>query len=368
MRVVHIADGRLYGGVETALVSLAVNRHFCPELDQEFVVCFEGRLTRELKDCGAITHSLGGVRIRDPFSIRRARKQVRALLDQKRFDVVITHMARQQALFGSIVRNRRRHLVAWQHGPFEPSDWLERLAGMVRPQLAICTSGFMETVYKAAYERVRTEVLHPAVPTPTERVSIAERERVRGTLGAGSDSTVIIQVSRLERWKGHAVHLEALAQLRSRPNWFCWFVGGVQRPDQANYLAELQQAARRLGIGDRVLFLGERSDVRQLLGAADIFCQPNIGPEPFGIVFIEAMQAGLPIVTSAMGGALEIANKACGELATPGDPRSLASSLVRFLASAEERVVAGEAGRARAFEMCQPERQLKRLSGILATL
>jgi len=55
----------------------------------------------------------------------------------------------------------------------------------------------------------------------------------------------------------------------------------------------------------RVRFVGERLDVARILAAADIFCQPNIEAEPFGIVFIEALYAGLPVVASASGGALE---------------------------------------------------------------
>ena len=79
--------------------------------------------------------------------------------------------------------------------------------------------------------------------------------------------------------------------------------GGAQRSHEAVYLAELRQAADRAGIGDRVRFLGQRTDVPDLLAAADVFCQPNTGPEPFGIAFVEALYAGLPVVTRRWRGA-----------------------------------------------------------------
>ena len=62
------------------------------------------------------------------------------------------------------------------------------------------------------------------------------------------------------------------------------------------------------------------TDVPRLLAAADIHCQPNISPEPFGIAFIEALAAGLPVVTSAIGGAIEIVDDTCGRLVPASDP------------------------------------------------
>ena len=67
--------------------------------------------------------------------------------------------------------------------------------------------------------------------------------------------------------------------------------------------------------------------MRDVLGAADIFCQLNASPEPFGIVLVEALAAGLPVVTAASGGACEVVDESCGELVAPGDSRALARVL-----------------------------------------
>ena len=61
-----------------------------------------------------------------------------------------------------------------------------------------------------------------------------------------------------------------------------------------------------LGLEPRVRFLGERRDVPLLMRAVDLFCQPNEGPEPFGVVFAEALLSGVPVVTADTGGAPEI--------------------------------------------------------------
>ncbi len=81
---------------------------------------------------------------------------------------------------------------------------------------------------------------------------------------------------------------------------------------------------------------------RRLLAAADIHCQPNTGPEPFGITFIEALYAGLPVVTTSIGGALEIVDGSCGMLVEPNDPAALAGALRRLIEDRELRADVAE--------------------------
>src|SRR2546428_9819541 len=168
---------------------------------------------------------------------------------------------------------------------------------------------------------------------------------------APQGATVIIQASRMESWKGHALHLEALHLLRGLPDWICWLVGGAERRQETEYLEELKRLAGRLGIADRVRFLGKRSDVPRLLSAADIYCQPNVKPEPFGIVFIEALYARLPIVTTALGGACEIVNGSRGIIVPPGGRLSLASSLRGLIIVPDLRAKVGGAAPDRAQEL-----------------
>jgi glycosyltransferase involved in cell wall biosynthesis len=177
--------------------------------------------------------------------------------------------------------------------------------------------------------------------------------------------TVIIQVSRMESWKGQETTLEALGRLRDTPGWTCLQVGGAQRPSEQRYLESLHAMCERLGISERVQFLGHRSDVASLLANADIFCQPNLEPEPFGIAFIEALYAGLPVVSSAIGGALEIVDAECGALVPPDDPAALAEVLARFIIDRGERERLGRMGPVRARERCEPGKQMRRIASVL---
>lgn len=174
-----------------------------------------------------------------------------------------------------------------------------------------------------------------------------------------------MQASRMEPGKGHHFLLEALSRLTHLPQWVCWIAGGPQRPEEFTYEKSVREQVMNLGLAERIRFLGQRSDVAQLLLATDIHCQPNLGLEGFGIAFIEAMHAGLPVVTTAAGGPLEIIDKTCGVLVPPNDTASLARQLEILIKNAGLRRRLGAAGARRAAEMCDPGRQLQGLHAII---
>jgi glycosyltransferase involved in cell wall biosynthesis len=108
--------------------------------------------------------------------------------------------------------------------------------------------------------------------------------------------------------------------------------------------------------------------VPALLASADIFCQANIGPEAFGISFIEAMYAGLPVVTASMGGPLEIVDDTCGVLVPPDDAPALASALAGLLSNRTGRAGLGRNGAARAQALCDPATQMRRIAAVLESV
>src|SRR5262249_21394178 len=136
--------------------------------------------------------------------------------------------------------------------------------------------------------------------------------------------------------------------------WVAWQVGGAQRDSEVTYLGALGLLTAKLGLANRIRFLGERTDIRELIAAADLYCQPNLTPESFGITFIEALYAGLPVVTSAIGGANEIVDPSCGMLIPPGDPSALAAALRKLILDRAARRALGAGGPERATALCDP--------------
>lgn len=364
-RVLHVAHGRMYGGVESLLATLAREQHVVQSLESHFALCFEGRAATELRDLQAPVEILGATRISRPLTVRKSRLRLRQLLAEKAFDVVLCHAPWAQAIFGPVARDLGIPVVFWQHGVATGLHWLERWAKRCSPSLAICTSHFCAQSLDRLYPGVAREVVYCPISRPPASDGHA-RVQVRRDLDTPAGATVIVQVSRLEAWKGHLPHLAALQLLREEPNWICWIVGGAQRPSEQEYERQLRQKVLEFELGERVRFLGQRSDVWKLLHAADIFCQPNTEPEPFGIVFVEALYAGLAVVSTAIGGAKEIIGSDCGLLVHRADPVQLAAALRDVIRDPAMRERLGGRGKLRADELCNAERRLTQLSDCLS--
>lgn len=358
----------MYGGVESMLLTHVRERGLCPSLETSFALCFAGRFSEELTAAGATIHSLGEVRVRQPLSVRRARRELRNLLRRGDFDVVVTHSCWSHAIIAPAVRAASLPLVFYMHSPATGKHWLERWARRMPPDLILCNSNFTAATSARLFPNVKTETVYCPVAAPAPVNVDKVRKEVRAELQTPQEATVIIQVSRMEAWKGQARHLAALSLVKDLPGWVCWLVGGAQRPAENSYVDELKRIAIRSGIEERVRFIGERSDVERLLAAADIFCQPNTAGEPFGIAFIEALAARLPVVTSNIGGACEIVDDTCGVLVPTGDVSALADTLRKLIQDPALRKSLGSNGPARARELCDPEARLNQCHRTLAFL
>jgi glycosyltransferase involved in cell wall biosynthesis len=368
MRLLHVYSGNLFGGIESILVELARGQSAFPNVQHEFALSFHGRLEQELLSVGARVHHLGAVRVSRPTTVRHARAALAHVIESGAFDRVVCHAPWSQGIFGGVVRRTSVPLVFWAHDVMTGRHWSERLAKRVKPDLAICNSRFTTSTLEMLYPNVPSTVVYAPVATTRGGIDPAARHDVRRDFRTTDDAVVIVQASRVERWKGHSVLMDALSRIQHVPRWVWWQVGGAQRPAEAAFLASLKQSAAVLGIQDRVRWVGERDDVPQLLAAADLYCQANLQPEPFGLAFVEALGAGLPVVTVGLGGAREIVDESCGLLVPRDDPGALANALQTIVEDDRLRARLGDAAPARARNLCDPASSRQRLADALAAM
>jgi len=355
MRVLHVAAGNLYGGVERILEEVAA--HAPAGSAHAFALSFTGRLSEALDSARAERHDLGAVRFSRPLSVWRARRRLRRLVP--RFDAVVAHSPWAFSLTAPVLSSASR--VMWAHDASGGSHWTERKTARLQPSLVICNSEFTSRAIGAWLPSSRRTVVLPPVSAPA--VAPGTRDAIRRELGAGAGTAVIAIASRFERWKGHADLLRAAASLTG--DWTIWIAGAPQRPHEMEYERELRGLAAGPALAGRVRFLGERRDVARVFAAADVHCQPNTDPEPFGIAFVEALDAGLPVVTFDFGGAAEIVTPACGMLLPPADRASLVPALQRLVDDPALRASMKQAGPARARALCDPAAQVARLEQML---
>jgi glycosyltransferase involved in cell wall biosynthesis len=175
--------------------------------------------------------------------------------------------------------------------------------------------------------------------------------RVRQELGLPEDGLVVGSIGRLNAQKGHRFLIEAAAPLCRRRSDLRVLVVG-----DGDLLDDLRQQAAGLGIADRVLFAGHRTDVPDLLSAVDVFCISSLY-EGTPLALFEAMAAGRAVVSTAVDGCREVLEDGVtGLLVPPGDAAGLGAALARVLEDAGLRQTLGrsalEASRAYDVRSC----------------
>ena len=355
--VLHLSAGNVYGGVERIVSECAISRALCPSMRPSFGVCFEGRLSEEIEASGALCVRLGAARMSRPHTVMKARAELRGVLTASRPDAVICHSSWIAGLAAPVARRAGLPVATWIHDRLSGRTWAERWAALTPPDLLIVNSQYTDETVEALYPGVTHEVVYAPVPRAREG---AARTDIRAALDVDASTPVVLIVSRFERWKGHPELISALASIQEP--WRLWIAGRPQRADEVEYERQLRSLVDRSGIAARTQFLGERRDVPALMRAADVHCQPNSVAEPFGLTYVEALYAGLPVVTTAVGGALEIVTRDCGVLVPPGDPVALKHALRQLISDPSLRARLGAAGPQRATRLCDPARQLASLA------
>ncbi|HSE06906.1 MAG TPA: glycosyltransferase [Methylomirabilota bacterium] len=187
------------------------------------------------------------------------------------------------------------------------------------------------------------------------RFSDERSRRGRAALGVPEGDLVVGTIGRLDPVKDQVGLIEAFAHVRTGdvPATLVIVGDGPCR-------GALEARAERLGIGERVRFLGARSDVAMLLGGFDVFVLPSIA-EGISNTILEAMASGLPVVATETGGNPELVqHDVTGRLVPVGDRDGLAAAVGAYVADPHLRLLHGKAGRARAVEEFPLERMAAR--------
>lgn len=247
------------------------------------------------------------------------------------------------------------------HEPFAPSVGLLAVLASKAP----CVATFHASAPGSRAYRAAAPALRPLFRRLVVRIAVSEEarrtvERVFGDgirlIPNGVDAarfagvpqprgSTVLFVGRLERRKGARVLMDAFVRLRERrPGASLVIVG--EGAERAACEASLPEAAR-----PDVIFLGrvEAETLPEVMGGAALVCAPSLGGESFGVVLLEAMAAGRPVVASSIPGyAAVVRDGVDGLLVPPGDVEALSEALERVLADPERGRAMGAAGRERA--------------------
>ena len=172
------------------------------------------------------------------------------------------------------------------------------------------------------------EVVYETVDPAEFRPELAGR--FRDGVGIPDDVRLVGAVGRIDTWKGFDVLLDAFVRAKDRRPDLHLVVAGAPVTGKEQLAIDLATRATQLA---DVHWLGPRSDTPELFADLDLFVLPSTEPEPYGIVVVEALASGAPVVVTDAGGAPEIVARAApgsGSTVPPGNAGALADAIVRI--------------------------------------
>jgi len=234
---------------------------------------------------------------------------------------------------------------------------LDPVVRFIRPAIVPTTVGEAERLNRRGLGPAAAIPLGVRPPTTEEREAAPELRQEQGWEG---ERPIVALFGRLLHWKGQDVLLRALGRLRRRGVVFgAWIVGDADFGDGRAYSQELRDLVEQEGLTEEVRFLGFREDVPALMAGCDVVCHASRF-EPFGMVVVEAMAAGRPVVASDVSGPREsVVEGETGYLVPPGDAAALAQRLERLLSDPGERTRLGRNGARRAEQHFDRNRNLQ---------
>ncbi|MCD6287589.1 MAG: glycosyltransferase [Candidatus Hydrogenedentes bacterium] len=324
-RLAICAAGELYGGIERFVETFAQYLHDKTEIEPVVVLFYEGELAKNLRNSNIKTITVVSRWKYDPFTIWRLARRLR----ENRVAIVHTHGYLATiigAISGKLVRAK---VVKTEHGRVEPRKqhdmkWFRMLVNK-------CLDGFVtgwfvdRVVYvtedlRKSFRRngkaYRNTVIYNGL--------CLEQARYDGHAKVDPSMFNVGIVGRLTEVKGHMTFLRAMLLMRE-PRDVNLYLFGTGPLEQT-----LQEFCRDNNLDDRVHFMGFRKDVLDWLAQLDAFAMPSVH-EGLPYALLEAMNMGLPVIASRVGGLAEVLEDGVDALLVePNDENQIAAAVDRI--------------------------------------
>jgi glycosyltransferase involved in cell wall biosynthesis len=257
-------------------------------------------------------------------SYLREYRLLSALVERLRPEIVHTHGYRAAVIGGAVARARRVPTVNTVHGFTGDGgrnrvyEWIQSIALRRADAVIAVSAPLVDRLVKSGIPRDRIHCIPNGFTTLVETLTrVAARER----LGLDPDALIAGWVGRLSREKGADVMLDALAQ--SGREWRLSVIGDGEE------LARLRDQAERLRISDRITWHGPVANAGSLLSGFDAFVLSS-RTEGTPITLLEAMNAGVPIIATKVGGVPDVVSSSHALLIPPEQPGLIAEALAEL--------------------------------------
>lgn len=319
-------------------VHIACNFSYFSDTDEERTRLYIDKL----KNNGIILHDI--CFNRNPLGKNNvaAYRSLKKLIETSDFDLVHCHTPVASVLTRLAARKKRKNGMTVMytchgfhfHNAAPKKNWIvyypvERFLSRYCDYLITINK---EDYYRAQSFHTKNVRYIPGVGVDIKKIkqTVVNRTQKRESIHVPVDSIMLLSVGELIERKNHEVIIHALSRINNKK--IHYVICG-----KGELLEYLETLARNLGVDDRITFLGFRTDIPELCAAADIFAFPS-KIEGLGIAGIEAMAAGLPLVSSNVHGILDyVVDGKTGYVCAPTDVEAFASAIERLAANKELR-------------------------------
>ena len=356
IRVLHVVPQLGVGGTENGVLNIL--EHLGGEVTQS--IC-------AVRSCDMSSPRIAAVRDRVAVIGVQRRSAISMLAEyfrQTRPDVVHSRnwgaiesvIAARLARVPAIIHSEHGYEIGMENGlPFR-----QRLFRAIAYRAASVVMTVSEELREfhatqAWVSAAKIRVIPNGVDTQKFKPNPAARSAIRRELGIAQDATVITTVGRVIALKNQEAVIRAMRELPGDGSKLVALIIG-DGPERAR----LENLVACEGLGGKVLMLGAREDINDLLGASDVFCLPS-HLEGMSNTVLEAMAVGLPVVATRVGANPELVDdNQTGLLVPVRDDRALTAALMRLATNPEMRIRMGSAARGRVLLNFSLELMMKR--------
>lgn len=360
MKILQVPANTGYGGMPLHVLTLA--KGLAARGHEVEILCMsDGPMVSEYEDAGlkvTVVPSLGRRMRRDPLTLMRAVRFLRAAVVKSEPDLIHTHGPRASFFMGLALRGRRRTpLVASAHGSFSQFSFghksefgvlkrkarelqyrgIDRLTGRYADLfIAVCEATRRDIVDGLGVPAVKVAVVHNGVEE--HRIDAEAVGAIRTRFGYDAGDRLVVFVGRVAFHKGAGFLADAAESVLEQVPAARFLVVGEGPMED-----DLKRRASTGPLAGRFTLAGRRTDAVEIVAASDLLVLPSLS-EGLPLTLLEAAMTGRAMIGSDIGGVSEvIIDGETGLLVSPRDTRALAAAISRLLADDDERKKMGAA-------------------------
>lgn len=331
--ILQVVPALISGGVERGALEIAKN--IVKVGHNSIVISAGGPMVESLVDSGS-EHITLNVASKNPITIWKNARRVANIIRSKNIDIV---HARSRAPAWSCymaAKATNTKLITTFHGIYNFKNFLKKFYNsvMTEGRNVIAVSNFVKKHiidnYKVDPNKIT--VIHRGVnhhEFSKDKLSDGKLNRYREKYKVPTDTPVLLLPSRMTRWKGHMVLIDALEKIKHL-NFYCIMAGDLAK--HPAYVSRIREKIHQYKLQSHIQLFGNESDIISLYGISDIVLSTSIEPEAFGRTIIEAQAMEKIVIATNIGGACEtIQDGLNGFHVKPNDSIALAQKIEHCL-------------------------------------